>query len=136
MDKNLLFCIIVDDEPLAQQVIENYVSRIQELKLVAKCENVEEAFEVLSSTKIDLVFLDLHLNATSGTEVLAKLKKSGEGRYYIIITSASLPKELNVQETFNTRDVVLIDYLKKPFSFDLFSAAINKLLGTLEKNKI
>lgn len=135
MDKNLLFCIIVDDEPLAQQVLENYVSRIPELELVAKCETAEEALEVLSSRKIDLVFLDLHLNTTNGTEILTK-KKLVQGRYYIIVTSASLSNELNIKEAFNTEDVILIEYLKKPFSFNQFSAAIHKLLGILERSNI
>ena len=70
----LAFCIVVEDEPLAQQVIENYIGRISELKLVAKCESVDEAFTVLKLTPIDIVFLDIHLNAISGIELIEKLR--------------------------------------------------------------
>lgn len=51
-------CLIVDDEPLAQQVIETYIQKMPSLVLVGKCDNAMEAYEVLHNEKIDVMFLD------------------------------------------------------------------------------
>lgn len=70
--ENTLFCLIVDDEPLAQDVLGTYIGRIDQLKLVCKCESIEEASEVLSSRPIDVVFLDLNLGSVSGIDLVKK----------------------------------------------------------------
>jgi response regulator of citrate/malate metabolism len=127
MDKKPLRCIIVDDEPLAQQILENYVQKVSELKLIAKCETIEEAFQILSSEKIDLIFLDLNLNAASGTEIIDNVKNSKRTECYIIITSANLLTKVDVA---NTGNVIIIDHLKKPFSFKRFLEAVRKVIGS------
>lgn len=75
--ENTLFCLIVDDEPLAQDVLGTYIGRLDQLKLVCKCETLEEAYEVLNSRPIDVVFLDLNLGPVSGIDLIKKklLKK-------------------------------------------------------------
>jgi response regulator of citrate/malate metabolism len=134
MEKLVLFCIVVDDEPLAQRVLENYISRTSELTLISKCESAEEAFEVLRTKQVDVIFLDLDLKSMKGTDLIAKMKNSASGgQYYIIITSAALPQQLKPGEIFTSDDIVLIDYLRKPFSFDRFQEAVQKLFKLKQK---
>jgi two-component system LytT family response regulator len=133
MHKNVLLCIIVDDEPLAQQVLENYIQRTADLKLVAKCESVEEAIETLKANEIDIVFLDLDLKTTRGTEVISKMKGIREGKFFIVITSAAFPANLNSKQVFTDDHIVLVDYLTKPFSLTRFQDAIRKVVEHFEK---
>jgi DNA-binding LytR/AlgR family response regulator len=65
--------IIVDDEPLAIEVLEAFVSNMPNLQLVAKCENAFEANEVLQNNKIDLMFLDIQMPQLNGVEFLKSL---------------------------------------------------------------
>ncbi len=70
----MLNILIIDDEPLAQDVLETYVSQFPELNLVAKCLNAIEANEWLKSTSIDLIFLDIQMPMISGLDFLKTLK--------------------------------------------------------------
>mgnify|MGYP000987349902 FL=1 len=81
---NRLKCIIVDDEPLAQEVLERYLENIRELELVTKCSNALEAFEVLNNENIDLMFLDISMPVISGIDFLRSLRKAPA----VIITTA------------------------------------------------
>ena len=65
-----LKCIIVDDEPLAQVVIEKYLERIDSLELVAKCKNALEALNYLHSNTVDLIFLDINMTKLSEIDLL------------------------------------------------------------------
>jgi len=132
MGKKLLFCLIIDDEYLAQQVLETYMQRISELRLVAKCGSVEDAFDMIASKQIDVIFLDLDLNRGSGTDIIKRIKQSSKNLYYVIITSAASPKQLQ-KELFNSERILLIDYLTKPFSFERFSESIHKIITLFEK---
>lgn len=134
MDNHLIFCIVIEDEPLAQQLLENYINKIDQLKLVAKCDQLEKVFEMLESTHVDVVFLDLELNSFGGIDIIRYMKKEDHKKYYIIITSAASPKEIDINRVFNTPNIVFIDYLRKPFSFDVFKNAINKLQEILKKD--
>lgn len=129
MPKNVLLCIIVDDEPLAQQVLENYINRTDELTLVATCESVDEAIDVLKVNQADLIFLDLDLKTVRGTEIVGQLKALQQGKYFIVITSAASPHRLNAAEVFTDDQVVLVDYLSKPFSLARFQDAVRKVLN-------
>jgi response regulator of citrate/malate metabolism len=126
--KKILFCIVVDDEPLAQRVLENYIHRVSELRLVATCESVEEAFEVLQSNQVDILFLDLNLQTNNGMELIQQISKPSD-RYYIIISSAISPNQVDLKDIFNRGDILLIDHLTKPFSFDRFMEAIQKIIN-------
>ena len=128
--KRLFFCIVVDDEPLAQQVLENYIGRINELKLVAKCESVEEALTLLKLASVDIVFLDLDLKTIKGTELITKMQLFNECKYYIVITSAVSPEKNLPFDHGN--NIVLIDYLTKPFSFEVFLKAILKIFEQIK----
>ena len=75
----MLKCIIVDDEPLAQEVLENYLQRIGgEIQLVKKCSNALDAFQALHDERIDLLFLDIQMPVKGGFEVLKELHDDKE----------------------------------------------------------
>lgn len=110
-------CLIVDDEPLAQQVIETYIARLPTLNLVKKCSNAMEAFEALQQSQIDLMFLDVQMPVITGIEFLRSLSASPQ----IILTTAYPNFAL---EGF---DLNVSDYLLKPISFERFLKAIDKI---------
>jgi len=69
-----LNCIIVDDEPLAQDVIESYLESEQDIQLLKKCQNALEAREALKSLHVDLIFLDIQMPEISGIDFLRSLE--------------------------------------------------------------
>ena len=77
-------CIVVDDEPLAVNIIANYIKKIDSLELVAKCNNAIEAFNVLSNKEIDLMFLDIQMPQVTGIELIRSLKNPPR----VILTTA------------------------------------------------
>lgn len=108
--------IIVDDEPLALDVLEAYVSKMPNLQLVARCENAFEANEALQNHKIDLMFLDIQMPQLNGIEFLKSLANPPA----VIFTTAY--SEYAV-EGF---ELNAVDYLVKPISMDRFMKAVNK----------
>jgi DNA-binding LytR/AlgR family response regulator len=118
-----LKCIIVDDEPLAQEVIERYLSNFREIELVKKCSNALEAFEVLHTEHIDLMFLDISMPVISGIDFLRSLRNAPA----VIITTAYPDFALQGYE------LDVIDYLVKPVSMERFIKAVNK---TMERVKL
>jgi|GEM_PF-1916060 len=121
-----LFCLIVEDEPLAQEVLETYIGRLDELQLVCKCESAEEAYEVIKSHHIDIIFLDLNLGADSGLD-LVRWSSNSIKRYYLIITSSEPPYPAGEAITPPSDSFVLVDHLTKPFSFNQFKHSIEKI---------
>jgi DNA-binding LytR/AlgR family response regulator len=110
-------CIIVEDEPLAAEVLTDYVKQVPFLELRKICTDAIFAMEILQTEKIDLIFLDIHLPKLKGFEFLESLKNPPD----IIITSAY--KEYALQAF----DVNVTDYLLKPIRFTRFLKAVNKL---------
>lgn len=110
-------CIIVEDEPLAAEVLEDYTRQVPFLKLVATCGDAIYAMELLQQQKIDLIFLDIHLPRLKGFDFIKTLKNPP----HIIITSAYHEYALQGYE-YN-----VIDYLLKPVEFSRFLAAVNKI---------
>lgn len=113
---NKVTCIIVDDEPVAREIIASFVAKINDLELVATCKNVSEAFTVLQNETIQLIFLDINMPEISGLS----LAKSIQHKSQVIFTTAY--REYAV-EGF---DLQAIDYLLKPISFDRFLKAVQK----------
>ena len=109
-------CIIVDDEPLAQDLIEDYIKKIPFLNLLDKCSSAFEAFDSLRKYQVDLVFLDIHMPNVSGLDFI----KSIATKPLFIFTTAYSEYAL---EAF---DLNAIDYLVKPIPFDRFLKAANK----------
>jgi DNA-binding LytR/AlgR family response regulator len=109
-------CLIVDDEPLAQQVMEEFAGRVPFLTVVAKCGSATEAAEILRNNTIDLIFLDIHMPRISGLEFISSYPNPPQ---FILVTAYS---EYALQG-FN---VNATDYLMKPVPFDRFLKAVNK----------
>lgn len=109
---------IIDDEPIAHEIIEAFAIEIKQLEKGGNCYNAFEAIELLQKEQIDLLFLDVNMPKISGFELIRTLPNPP----MIIITSAYKEFALEGYEF----DVV--DYLLKPFSFDRFVKAINKVL--------
>jgi len=109
-------CLIVDDEPLAQRVIESHMEKLEDLQLVAKCGNAIEAMNVLKNEKIDLIFLDIQMPELSGVEFLRSLQNPP----CIIFTTAYRNYAIDAFE------LDVLDYLLKPISFERFIKSVNK----------
>ncbi len=119
--KDKITCIIVDDEPLARDIIENYVSRIDNLELIASCGDAVEAFNLIAKQNIDLIFLDIQMPEVTGIDFLKELTSPPK----VIFTTAY--SEYAV-DAFNLE---AIDYLLKPIAFSRFLKSIHKAFKQL-----
>lgn len=115
----LLNCLIIEDEPLAADVIKDYVLQTPGLSLAGCCGDALSAAELLRTKKPDLLFLDINLPKLNGIEFL----RSARPGCPVILTTAHHEYAL---EAYNL-DVV--DYLLKPVSFPRFMQAVNKVLA-------
>jgi DNA-binding LytR/AlgR family response regulator len=109
-------CIIVDDEPMARDVIKRYIQQMPKLKLVAEFGNAIDATIFLQEQPIDIIFLDIRMPQLTGTEFVRSLRTVPK----IIFTTAH--KEY-AHEGF---ELDVTDYLLKPIRFDRFLRAVNK----------
>jgi DNA-binding LytR/AlgR family response regulator len=109
-------CIIVDDEPLARELIESHLSHFDNFELVATFENALKAYAFLESNTIDLMFLDIEMPLLKGNDFLKKLKNPPK----VIFTTAYREYALEGYE------LNVIDYLLKPITFDRFFVSIEK----------
>lgn len=116
----MLKFIIVDDEPLAHEIIEEFCSMIPHIELEHNCYNAMEAMQYLNNNSIDFMFLDINIPKLKGLDFLKTLTNPPK----TIITTAYKEHAL---EGF---DLNVVDYLLKPFSFDRLVKAINKLSST------
>lgn len=120
----MIKCMLVDDEPLAMEVIASYLGKISGFEIVAKCRNALEAFEILQQQTIDLIFLDINMPQLSGIEFVKTLKDPPK----IIFTTAYRDYAIEGYE------LNAVDYLLKPVSFGRFMKAINKVQRKTEEN--
>ncbi|HOH83276.1 MAG TPA: LytTR family DNA-binding domain-containing protein [Bacteroidales bacterium] len=118
-------CIIVDDEPLALDLLESYIKKTPFLHLVSRCTNAFEAIEQINNSPVDLIFLDIHMPELSGLEFSRTLSKE----HRVIFTTAY---EKYALEGFK---VDALDYLLKPFNYKEFLKAANKAAEWFEKTK-
>jgi DNA-binding LytR/AlgR family response regulator len=109
-------CLLVDDEPIALDILETYLSRLPEVELVARCTNAIQAMEVVRSNHIDLMFLDIKMPQFDGISFLKSLQKPPG----VILTTAYREYALDGY------DLNIIDYLLKPISFERFMKAVAK----------
>lgn len=112
----MINCVAIDDEPLALDLIEDFVARIPFLNMVQTCHSAVEAIKVLHENKVDLIFLDIQMPEITGVQLLKSLNK----RPKVIFTTAYSDYAL---EGFN---LDAVDYLLKPFTFERFLKAVNK----------
>lgn len=113
----MIKAIIVDDEPLALEVLETYIAQVPELTLIKKCNNAFEANEALKQHDIDLMFLDIQMPQLSGVEFVKTLSNPP----YVIFTTAYPDYAV---EGF---ELNAVDYLLKPISLERFMKAVNKV---------
>lgn len=109
-------CLIVDDEPIAIDVIKSHLNHFNDFEIVAECENAVEAMEVINKQKVDLVFLDIQMPQINGIDFLKSIKVD----FKVIITTAFRDYAIEGYQ------LDVIDYLLKPISFERFMKAINK----------
>lgn len=110
-------CIVVEDEPIAAEVLEDYIRQVPFLELTATCSDALYAMEALRQRPVDLIFLDIHLPRLKGLPFLKTLKAPPA----VIITSAYPDYALQGYE------LNVLDYLLKPVEFSRFLTAVNKL---------
>jgi len=115
---------LVDDEPLALDVLESYIQRVDGLELTARCENALKAFEVLRNQTIDLIFLDIQMPKLNGIDFLKTIQNPPK----VIFTTAYRDYAL---EAF---DLDAVDYLLKPIPFGRFLKALSKAFGQINSS--
>ena len=118
----MINAIIVDDEPLAQDILETYLERIPEIELVAKCANAFEANEVLNKEDVDLMFLDINMPQLTGTDFLRGLTDPP-----VTIFTTAYPNY-----ALDGFELNALDYLVKPISMDRFLQACNRAVEQAE----
>lgn len=109
-------CIIVDDEPLALDVLENFIKRMPDLELVARCDNAMQALQTLQQQSVDLMFSDIEMPEFNGLDLL----KSLPNKPLTIFTTAHPEYALQGYE------LDIVDYLLKPIAFERFVKSVNK----------
>ena len=109
-------CLIVDDEPMARDVIRRYTEKVPILQIVGECGNAIEAMVFLHNEPVDLIFLDIRMPHLTGTEFVKSLRNIPK----VIFTTAFKEYAL---EGF---ELDVVDYLLKPIRFDRFLRAVSK----------
>lgn len=118
---NNLRCLVIDDEPLAIDIIENYLARLQNID-VARCENAIDALKLMRDASFDIIFLDIEMPLLTGLDFLKNLTNPPA----IIITTAYRDYAV---ESF---DFEVIDFLLKPISFARFMKGFERAVKTLK----
>lgn len=113
----MISCLIIEDEPLARNLMTEYVNKIPYLRLIQACSNPIAALEILRSEPVDLLFLDIQMPELTGISLLKTLRK----KPFVILTTAYSQYALEGYEL----DVV--DYLLKPITFERFLKAVDKV---------
>lgn len=115
-------CIIVDDEPLARELIQLYVSRLTGWETVAQCRSVAETYEALYQNEVDVIFLDINMPDKTGIEFLSTLKAPP----HVVFTTAY------AEYAAKAFDLNAVDYLVKPITEERFRDAVAKLERQLQ----
>lgn len=117
--------LIVDDEPLAREILQSHLSKVPNWSLAAACVNAEEAYEALLKFDIDVIFLDIQMPIVSGIDFLKSLKNPP----LVIFTTAFNEYAIKGYE------LNVVDYLLKPILFHRFFQAIEKVNEKLANEK-
>lgn len=118
----MLNVLIVDDEPLALDVLETYIGQMPDLHLVKRCSNAIEANDVLKHESVDLMFLDIQMPQLTGTDFVKTLIRPP-----MIVFTTAYPNY-----AIQGFDLNALDYLLKPISFERFVKAVNKAIEHAE----
>lgn len=123
-------CIIIDDEPIAIRVIQSYVEKLDDIKVLGAFTNALDALKILHAQTVDLLFLDIQMPGINGMEFFRSIKHPPQ----VVFTTAFR------NYAADAFDLDALDYLLKPIPFDRFLKAINKFLDqkaaeTTQENK-
>ncbi|MGI9553208.1 MAG: LytR/AlgR family response regulator transcription factor [Aurantibacter sp.] len=113
----MIRCLIIEDQPPAQRVLQKYIGEVGNLDLVGTFSDALEALDFIKSNPVDLLFLDIHLPKLSGMDFIKTMSHKPD----IILTTAFSEYALESYE------YDIVDYLLKPFSFERFVKAISKI---------
>ncbi|MDB5135136.1 MAG: response regulator transcription factor [Mucilaginibacter sp.] len=118
----MIRCLVVDDEPLALHILEDYISKMPFLQLVKATTNPIEALQLVQQGNVDLVFLDVQMPELTGIQFL----RIANGKAKVILTTAY------PQYALEGYELDVIDYLLKPIAFDRFFKAVQKAQAILQ----
>lgn len=119
-------CVVIEDEPLAAEILQDYISQVPFLELKKTYTDALTALEFLKSEKADVIFVDIHLPKLNGLDFIKTLKNPPQ----IIITTAYREYALEGYEHN------VVDYLLKPIHFSRFLTAVNKLKTAIPSHEI
>ncbi len=117
-------CLIIDDEALAQDIIEHHIAQTSYLTLMGKCDNALEAFSFLGSHQVDLIFLDIKLPKVNGLDFIRLLKRPPK----VILTTA------HTEYAVASYELNVVDYLVKPIGLERFLQAVDKAKALVKNN--
>ncbi|AKD53847.1 LytR/AlgR family response regulator transcription factor [Spirosoma radiotolerans] len=119
-------CLIIEDEPLAAEILEEYISQMPSLHLANICSDAIQAIDILKNTPVDIIFLDIHLPKLKGLDFIRAIDFPPK----IIITSAYQEYALQGYE------LNVVDYLLKPIEFKRFVVAANKACQQISDSRV
>ncbi len=119
-------CVIVDDEPIARDILRQFVADAPGLNLVGECSNALELIEILKKKRVDLIFLDINMPKLSGIDFL----RSQTVQPNVILTTAYPEFALDGYE------LNVVDYLLKPIAFPRFLQAVDKVKKVVDKREV
>jgi two-component system LytT family response regulator len=120
----MIRCIIIDDEPLARQMLKEFISKVPHLTLVGDFASPLKAMDMLSNNSVDVLFLDIQMPRVTGIDFLKTLSQKPS-----VIFTTAYP-----QYAIEGFELDAIDYLLKPFDFNRFLKAVNKLQGAIGRS--
>lgn len=120
--KHKLQCVIVDDEPMAREILSSYIDKTGELELVQSCKNATEALVFIQDNNVDVCFLDINMPEISGLSLAKIINKKAN----IIFTTAYRDYAID------GFDLQVVDYLLKPIAYDRFLQSIEKIKSQKE----
>lgn len=120
----IINCLIIDDEPLAINVIKNHIKEIDNIKVIDTFNSAIDALNFMKSNTVDLLFLDINMPLLDGLDFIKSLDK----KPMIVITTAYS------EYAIKTYELEVLDYLMKPISFPRFLKAVNRAFKELNSN--